>query len=453
MTKANKSQSEEIIQKSTAKKLLEARNYIGMQVEEAAELTKLKVEEINDIEDSNKKLKKTELDKLAKCYQRPLNYFNSTYEFSKDQFEKQTPDINKLSGKDKDEIFKFVEFISNINITCKFDIKFSKKSSAEKCAKDIAEILDINKKTLLGHRVDIFDCISKVGLVLLFRPLHKLLGAFVCVGNNKGIILNSKRPLGLQRFTAAHEFGHYILGHRKKQNFLVILPREGTDGIRCKSDSVGDMEEKQAQIFASHFLLPSNLIKSQMKIQKWDKNKFTLPQTIYQASLRFGASFEATINVLKREKIIDASEQKKLLKSKPKNIKLNLTNQKYIPYSNRSDVWLITERDAFREIEFVNNDYFLFCLYESPNSGYVWNFGELDEYIEILDDYDCELSSETVGGQILRRVLVKLRKVENQKIRLCKKRPWESERNIETVEFNFKLVPSYRTCLFSSKNR
>ena len=64
-----------------------------------------------------------------------------------------------------------------------------------------------------AQRVDVFDSIDRRGAALMFQPFDKLLGAFMIENGATGIILNTERPLGMQRFTAAHELGHLTLGH------------------------------------------------------------------------------------------------------------------------------------------------------------------------------------------------------------------------------------------------
>src|SRR5207245_1303257 len=64
-----------------------------------------------------------------------------------------------------------------------------------------------------GRRIDVFKIIEDERIWLMFQPLGRLYGFFERVGTAAGIVVHSGHPLSLQRFTAAHEFGHYILGH------------------------------------------------------------------------------------------------------------------------------------------------------------------------------------------------------------------------------------------------
>ena len=58
--------------------------------------------------------------------------------------------------------------------------------------------------------IDPFRAIEEAGLVLSFKPLRDLLGA-ILPGEVSGVLINSARPASLQRYTAAHELGHWFL--------------------------------------------------------------------------------------------------------------------------------------------------------------------------------------------------------------------------------------------------
>ena len=61
-------------------------------------------------------------------------------------------------------------------------------------------------------RIDVFAMLVNHDIPVVFKPLKNLLGVFVD-SPAEGIMVTSQRPLSIQRFTAAHELGHNILGH------------------------------------------------------------------------------------------------------------------------------------------------------------------------------------------------------------------------------------------------
>src|SRR4051812_38254689 len=96
-------------------------------------------------------------------------------------------------------------------------------------------------------RIDVFRAATRLGAVLLFRPLNGLLGAYMGrpVVPIPGIIVSTQRDLHVQRFTAAHEIGHYYLGHSPSLDEQVGLWRGESN----------DLQEVAADAFASEFML------------------------------------------------------------------------------------------------------------------------------------------------------------------------------------------------------
>src|SRR5215470_4133178 len=63
-----------------------------------------------------------------------------------------------------------------------------------------------------GGSVDVFSATLGLNLPLILRPLDGLLGAYIPEPIS-GMLVTTRRPLSIQRFTAAHELGHLRLGH------------------------------------------------------------------------------------------------------------------------------------------------------------------------------------------------------------------------------------------------
>ena len=83
-------------------------------------------------------------------------------------------------------------------------------------AAELLEEFGNNGALMPTQRVDVFDCIGRAGAKLVFESLDaRLLGGFVKLHEFVGIILNTKNSLCIQRFVAAHELGHFALGHPK----------------------------------------------------------------------------------------------------------------------------------------------------------------------------------------------------------------------------------------------
>lgn len=63
------------------------------------------------------------------------------------------------------------------------------------------------------HPIDVFGAIQREQIWLMFQPLDRLYGAYDRRSEAAGIVVHALHPVRTQRFTAAHELGHHLLGH------------------------------------------------------------------------------------------------------------------------------------------------------------------------------------------------------------------------------------------------
>lgn len=97
--------------------------------------------------------------------------------------------------------------------------------------------------------------------------------------SEKRIYLNANDPLPRQVFTAAHEFGHFVLGH-KISGGVDVLYRKAI------GDHQNDQKEKEANAFAAELLVPEEFIVKQKKLL----NHLSLDQQIAKLSQIFKVS-------------------------------------------------------------------------------------------------------------------------------------------------------------------
>lgn len=299
-----------------------------------------------------------------------------------------------------------------------------------------------------SQRVDVFESIDRCGATLMFQPLDKLLGAFMKEDGTAGIILNTERPLGMQRFTAAHELGHLTLGHDPQADDDNILRRGPIPDARVYRST--PPEEREADAFASYFLLPAHLIKEQMTVQGWDPYHLSSPQAVYQASLRFGTSYTGAVYGLERERVIGAGLRRELLKAKPKELKLGLLDNAATLPNRRSDVWRLTERDEGAVIEAGRDDLFLLRLNEATGAGYVWTFDELERAgFVILKDGREPVPVGEIGSPTVRRVIAQAGDhPSTHTFRLKECRPWDPEHDPNILTFHYRTATSDEAGLF-----
>jgi Zn-dependent peptidase ImmA (M78 family)/predicted secreted protein len=310
--------------------------------------------------------------------------------------------------------------------------------------------LGLDKEPYRSQRIDVFDCISRVGATLMFQPMDKLLGAYLSEEGNAGIILNSQRPLGMQRFTAAHELGHFQLKHQSSADGESMLRRGPVASDFYSKDVPG--QEREADAFASYFLLPDYLVKEQKALQKWTNSDISNPLTIYQASLRFGSSYKATVHALTRMKLVNGSSRKTLLAAKPADIKRHLLSDFPLETTKQMDVWHLTEKDEGAVIEAGRNDLFIFRLTENSGSGYIWTFDELQNAgFVILRDGRESADTTKIGSSTVRQVLTKAEHPSHTTLKLRECRPWDPGDSSRTFTFHYNTASSYEPGLYEQQ--
>src|SRR6516162_1431391 len=94
-----------------------------------------------------------------------------------------------------------------------------------------------------GARVDVFGAIGKLGAMLMFQKLDKLLGAYI-PAEEPGVLITTQRTLPVQRFTGAHELGHLYMRHQPSLDDEEILRRPP-----FSVSSIAESYEREADAF------------------------------------------------------------------------------------------------------------------------------------------------------------------------------------------------------------
>jgi predicted secreted protein len=271
-----------------------------------------------------------------------------------------------------------------------------------------------------GEIIGVFGTIIGSVVPLLFEPLGVLLGVFID-NPMPGIMVTTKRGLAVQRFTGAHELGHSTLGHRPSLDDESILRRSP---FGAAPDY--EQQELEADAFATEFMLPPWLFAAHFRRQGWTDAMMTDPMTVYQLSLRVGASYEATCRSLMRPGVgvIGRSTLDSLLQVQPRTVKSALLGY-YEPPDWWRDVWLLTEKDEGAVIEGSRSDLFVLKLTEHSGSGYVWTFDEINEagFAVIRDEREGP-AGETIGGPVTRSITARSQGPQEGRLALAERRPW-----------------------------
>ncbi len=284
-----------------------------------------------------------------------------------------------------------------------------------------------------GGRIDVFGAIVKLGATLMFQPLDKLLGAYLRQ-EEPGVLITTRRPLPVQRFTGAHELGHLYMHHQPSLDDENIL-RRAPFAILGRVDR----QEREADAFASTFLSPAWLLALIVQRQGWSAGDLASPVYAYQASLRLGTSYRATCYALERHRVIDRQSCERLLSAEPKDIKRQLLDG-YEPPDWRSDVWLLSNRDEGILIEGGRNDLFVVRLRENNGAGYLWSFDQLKTagFALVADDREDE-DAKTIGGVLTRRIMARSEERVQGEVTLQERRPWMSQPPLHELHLHYDL--------------
>ena len=169
--------------------------------------------------------------------------------------------------------------------------------------------------------IDPFKLLKSEGVIIAFKEFDRLEGIIINDSDNVTIVgINNNRPLSRQRFSAAHEYCHY----------LVDLNRVNgeTDTIQCFSNS-NSKREKYAEKFAAHLLMPTSELKKVCDEYKNDEGFIDFCNITVIAEY-FGVSFKACLNRLAYDlSLIDGDISSEELKKRAK---------KYNPAKKREEL-------------------------------------------------------------------------------------------------------------------
>lgn len=131
---------------------------------------------------------------------------------------------------------------------------------------NLQKAIQESKKILLTFGVDsppipLTDIVSSYGLNIVYSDFSSIPKGNEIAGfidfESKKIFVNKDDPPNRQRFTIAHELGHYILHPdfvKDETKYKVLLRRP-------LEDKNYTPEEKEANCFAANLLVPDDLIK------------------------------------------------------------------------------------------------------------------------------------------------------------------------------------------------
>lgn len=168
------------------------------------------------------------------------------------------------------------------------------KTKIKEISEDLREKWDLNSDKAIDLKETLIREYPK--LTLIYYPMSMTTsGMSINFKKNQFIGINSYMSKGHQRFTVAHELYHLICNEGFKEELIICsyLNKEKNE------------TEKEADLFASYLLLPSEGLKK--FIEDRDIEKWTL-DNIIQLEQNYQISHKGTLTRLKQEKLINNKE-------------------------------------------------------------------------------------------------------------------------------------------------
>lgn len=215
-------------------------------------------------------------------------------------------------------------------------------------------------------RIDPFQIAADSGVMVMLRPMQKLLGAFLG-DETPGILVNVDRPPGLVHMTCAHELGHFFMGHGSSADEHIYYGAKGA------------LIEQEADQFGYNLLVPRKLIVKIMQRKQWTKAQLFSPEILYQLALRMGVSYEAAAWSLSRHNVMSTDQVQQMLRTTPAMIKRSLLGDRLV--DARNDVWLLDSDDRTSVLEPRPDDQLVIRLPSRASSGFLWEADSLDELV------------------------------------------------------------------------
>ncbi|MDQ3569246.1 MAG: ImmA/IrrE family metallo-endopeptidase [Actinomycetota bacterium] len=271
-----------------------------------------------------------------------------------------------------------------------------------------------------AERVRVFDVIEDGGVWLTFAPLERLYGWYQRVEAAAGIVINASHPVPLQRFTAAHELGHHLLGHSQSLDD----ERRIIDGGRGT-----EPDEVAAHTFAANLLMPLAAVEFHLARMGMERSRpVPTPIDVYRLAVELGVSYSAAAVQLASLNKIPWSIVPELRKVRPLSLKQRLGGR--TPDYRRAAVWLLDDRDDGRHLLLDTGDELHLRLDEIRSSGYRWTpapptndgFVLLDDKLEPPD-----VEGARYGTTQCRHLIFKATSPGSHSIVVDLRQPWDRE--------------------------
>lgn len=151
--------------------------------------------------------------------------------------------------------------------------------------------LKILKRYGFNIPIDVESIVKTEGILIRREELEDAVSGMLVIKDDQAVIgVNAKHHPNRQRFTVAHEFGHYLL-HRNLSN---VFFDESVVFFRDKEAAEGSKyQEIEANVFAAELLMPESVLKERLTEQPLDAFDESDESAFRKLASEFGVSIQA----------------------------------------------------------------------------------------------------------------------------------------------------------------
>lgn len=162
-----------------------------------------------------------------------------------------------------------------------------------KIQEKVKEILEKNK--ISDVPVPVERIAKSCGARVSHDFLEGDLSGFLYIAHNQAVIgVNTHHSHTRQRFTIAHELGHYLLHNQQEQIHIDHEFRARFRRNNLSSEGT-DSKEREANLFAASLLMPEEFLEKDLE----DEIDLFDDEFLYNLARRYGVSTQALVNRLK----------------------------------------------------------------------------------------------------------------------------------------------------------
>jgi Zn-dependent peptidase ImmA (M78 family) len=294
-------------------------------------------------------------------------------------------------------------------------------SRAQEILRGVAAASAVLHRYEMGSRTgfDVLQAALDLEIPVMFRPLKGLWGATITVTDDlRGILVTTKLGLHVQRFTLAHELGHYLLGHK-----IQLDPTVGFAG-RYGPKSLAT-SEIAADAFAAELLASRRYILAAAQRHRWTRAAFSQAHVVYQLSLRLGISYVAACWALAAHELLTQSQAREMSDLTVQELKRELLAGNQLEDS-WADVWNLTANDSGSFLEAGPRDVFAVQLKDAVSGGFVWELVDAGDHARVIRE-ELVTDSPLYGDPTTRVVYLMFDAPGIHRLAFAHRRPWNEQ--------------------------